>query len=186
MRLVALGRILALLVCLGALAQPAGFGQNDQLPSGETKSEPAPPAEPAGGAAQETGQGAPGPSSPEKPSKPPVPKRRARKKPTSQGQSGNVVIRNGGANRSETQLAPGMTKEQELRNREDVNRLLATTEAHLKTIDGRQLSPAQQDMRDQIRSYVAQSRAAEGAGDFHRAETLASKAHQLADELAKH
>jgi len=185
MRLVALGRILALLICLGALAQPAGFGQNDQLPPpGEPKSEPAPPAEPAGGA-QETGQGAPGPSSPEKPAKPPVPKRRAKKKPPSQGQSGTVVIRNGGANRSETQLAPGISKEQELRNREDVNRLLATTEANLKTIDGRQLSPAQQDMRDQIRSYVAQSRAAEDAGDFHRAETLASKAHQLADELAK-
>src|SRR5215469_7779087 len=56
MRLVALGRILALLICLGALAQPAGFGQNDQLPPpGEPKSEPAPPAEPAGGA-QEAGE----------------------------------------------------------------------------------------------------------------------------------
>ena len=65
------------------------------------------------------------------------------------------------------------------------DRLLATTETNLKSIGGRQLTPVQQDMLVQIRSYVNQSKAASDAGDLVRANTLASKAHLLSDELAK-
>jgi len=40
-------------------------------------------------------------------------------------------------------------------------------------------------MLAQIHSYVNQSKAASDAGDLERANTLASKAHLLSDELAK-
>ncbi|MBV9625605.1 MAG: hypothetical protein JOZ14_16685 [Acidobacteria bacterium] len=183
-------RLRPLLLCLatGALAVTAALGQNGQSPAAESQSEPAGSAQPAAGVARQNGQSAaPQPEEPtfEKDRRTPPQKRRAKKKTTPPAQSGNVVVRNGGAKEGETQLAPAMTKEQEVRNRENVNRLLATTEAHLKTIASRQLTPAQEDMRDQIRSYMAQSRAAEGAGDLRRAETLASKAQLLANELVK-
>jgi hypothetical protein len=63
--------------------------------------------------------------------------------------------------------------------------LLATTDANLKSVAGRQLTPAQQSMVEQIHAYVAQSKAAADAGDLGRAHTLAFKAHLLSDELAK-
>lgn len=100
-------------------------------------------------------------------------------------ESGKVVVSNGGAKEHADQLSPGMSKEQELHERENTNQLLATTDANLKSIAGRQLTPAQQNMLAQIRSYVNQSKAASEAGDLARANTFASKAHLLSDELAK-
>ena len=182
-------RLLALLFCLAAGAPTGAPGQNGQLPPArEPQPETGGTAQPADGDARQTGQ--PTARRPEEPTfekdrRTSPQKKRAKKRTTSAPQSGNVVVRNGGAKEGETQIAPAMTKEQEVRNRENVNRLLATTEAHLKTISSRQLTPEQEDTRDQIRSYVAQSRAAEGAGDLRRAETLASKAQLLADELLK-
>jgi len=106
------------------------------------------------------------------------------KKPVN-SQSGKVVVKNGGAKEGTPQLAPGSGKEQEQHKRENTNQLLATTDANLKSVAGRQLTPAQQSMMDQIRTYVAQSKAASGAGDLDRAHTLAYKAHLLSDELAR-
>lgn len=107
-----------------------------------------------------------------------------KKKPATT-QSGKVVVRNGGAKDGTPQLAPGMSKEQALHNRENTNQLLANTDANLKTIAGRQLTPAQQSMVEQIKNYMNQSKAASGTGDLNRAHTLAFKAHLLSDELAK-
>ena len=78
-----------------------------------------------------------------------------------------------------------MSKEQEQHNRENTSRLLATTDANLKSVSGRQLTPIQQSMLGEIRTYVAQSKAATNAGDVARAHTLAYKAHLLSDELVK-
>ena len=78
-----------------------------------------------------------------------------------------------------------MSKEQEQHNRENTSQLLATTDANLKTVSGRQLTPTQQSMLEEVRTYVAQSKAATNAGDVARAHTLAYKAHLLSDELAK-
>ena len=78
-----------------------------------------------------------------------------------------------------------MTKEEERRNREVTNRLLDTTEANLKSIAGRPLTPAQQGLLEQIRTYMKQSKEASDSGDLARAQTLASKAHLLSDELQK-
>lgn len=99
--------------------------------------------------------------------------------------SGKVVVRNGGADEALIQIAPQLTQEQQLHNRENTTELLATTDANLKSIAGRPLTPAQQGMLDQIHSYMRQSRSASDSGDLVRAHTLAFKAHLLSDELAK-
>ena len=96
-----------------------------------------------------------------------------------------VVVRHGGAKDQSAQLAPGMSKEQELHNRATTTQLLATTDASLKSIAGRQLTPAQQSLLDQIHTYIQQSKAASDSGDLARAYTLAYKAHLLSDELRK-
>ena len=116
----------------------------------------------------------------------PVLKRRPpKKKRTPTSNSGKVVVRNGGAKEGSSQLAPAMTKEQEQHNRDNTSQLLATTDANLKAVSGRQLTPAQQSMLGEIHTYIAQSKAAASAGDVARAHTLAYKAHLLSDELAK-
>jgi hypothetical protein len=95
------------------------------------------------------------------------------------------VVRNGGAKDESAQLAPGMSKEQELQSRQATTRLLAVTDANVKSVAGRQLTPAQQGMLDQIQTYMKQSRQASSSGDLARAHTLADKAHLLSDELRK-
>jgi hypothetical protein len=111
-------------------------------------------------------------------------KKRVRKRPTTGSQSGKVVVRNGGAKGDSPQLSPGMSQEQALHQRENTDQLLATTDANLKRIAGRQLNAAQQSTLDQIHSYLRQAKAASDAGDVARAHTLAFKAHLLSDELA--
>ena len=93
-------------------------------------------------------------------------------------------MRNGGAKDNSAQLTPAMTQEQALHSKENTAQLLATTDANVKAVAGRQLSPAQQSTLDEIRSYVRQSKAASASGDLVRAHTLAYKAHLLSDELA--
>ncbi len=111
-------------------------------------------------------------------------KKRVSKKATAGSQSGKVVVRNGGAKGDAPQLSPGMSQEQALHQRENTAQLLATTDANLKKVAGRQLTPAQQSTLDQIHSYLRQAKAASDSGDVARAHTLAFKAHLLSDELA--
>lgn len=63
--------------------------------------------------------------------------------------------------------------------------MLGTTDANLKQIAGRQLSATQQDMVNQIRQFMDQSKAAVVDGDLERARTLAWKAQLLSEELVK-
>jgi len=63
--------------------------------------------------------------------------------------------------------------------------MLGTTEANLKKIARRTLSSTQQDMVNQIRQFVEQSKAAVGDGNLERARTLAWKAQLLSEELIK-
>jgi len=63
--------------------------------------------------------------------------------------------------------------------------MLGTTEANLKKIAGRQLTPDQENMVNQIRQFMEQSKAAAGDGDLDRARTLAWKAQVLSEELVK-
>ena len=122
------------------------------------------------------------------PSTKPKPIRKKRKPVTNSqasGQSGKVVVRNGGASDHPSQISPGMNDQQAQHQRDTVNQLLATTDANLKKISGRQLTSAQQSMLDQINTYVRQSKAASDTGDLSRAHTLAFKAHLLSDDLAR-
>jgi outer membrane biosynthesis protein TonB len=122
------------------------------------------------------------------PSTKPKPIRKKRKPVTNRqasGQSGKVVVRNGGASDHPSQISPGMNDQQAQHQRDTVNQLLATTDANLKKISGRQLTSAQQSMLDQINTYVRQSKAASDTGDLSRAHTLAFKAHLLSDDLAR-
>jgi hypothetical protein len=96
------------------------------------------------------------------------------------------VIQNGGTADPETQLAPGISDSQANSQRQSTTQLLATTDANLKQISARPLSLSQQDSVNQIRQYVEQAKAAEGAGDVQRAHNLASKAVLLSDDLVKH
>jgi cytoskeletal protein RodZ len=131
-------------------------------------------------------QSASPPSTPRDPDVPVLKRRTAKKKrATPKSNSGKVVVRNGGAKEGSAELAPAMSKEQERHNRENTSQLLATTDANLKTVSSRQLTSTQQSMLEEIRTYVAQSKAATNAGDVARAHTLAYKAHLLSDELAK-
>lgn len=99
--------------------------------------------------------------------------------------SGKVVVKNGGARQGTPELAPGSSGEQQQHKRESTNQLLATADANMKSVAGRQLTPSQKSMMDQIRAYESQAKAATDSGDLDRAHTLAYKAHLLSDELAK-
>jgi hypothetical protein len=184
--------------------------QQTQKPeqTGPQSSEPSAPSSEASGTQKEAPSSAPPPASATPPAEQekseaqkPAPSNSKKSKPVARktaskkrkpaagavGSStdGKVVVRNGGAKDSSTQLTPGMTQEQQAHSRENTAQLLATTDSNLKTIAGRQLTDSQQSMLDQIHTYVRQSKAAAESGDLPRAHTLAYKAHLLSDELAR-
>ncbi len=120
------------------------------------------------------------------PATPPTPAPKlAKKKPATRASGRKVVVRNGGVKDESAQLAPGMSKEQELHSRETTAQLLVTTDANLKYVAGRQFTSQQQSLLDQIHTYIRQSKEASDSGDLTRAHTLAYKAHLLSDELRK-
>lgn len=162
----------------------------DQTPPGAPTS---PPAQSAPSAPPPT-ETAPAPPSAEPQTQTPSPAAtpatsvpKAKKKPVRKAPASGhkVVVRNGGAKDVSPQLAPGMSKEQELHSRETTHQLLAATDANMKSVAGRQLTPAQEGLLDQIHTYMKQSKEASDSGDLTRAHTLADKAHLLSDELRK-
>lgn len=187
---------IAILFSLAALALPALTSQEPSPPSSTAQSE-------SGARPPETGQSAPpaqAPSPGPPPSVSPPPQnpppaaplpeekpvlKRNKKKTASHTQSGKVVVRNGGAKDDSEELAPAMSREQARHSRESTAQLLASTDQNLKNVSGRQFSPAQQNMLEEIHTYVRQSKGATDDGDLARAHTLASKALQLSGELAK-
>jgi hypothetical protein len=78
-----------------------------------------------------------------------------------------------------------MTQEQAARQRQNTNKLLASTDASLEKLSGRQLTKDEQDTVAQIRRFMQQVKTADAAGDLQRAYRLAVKAHLLSDALAK-
>ena len=99
--------------------------------------------------------------------------------------SSKVVVRNGGAKGGSAQLTPAVNPAQAKSQRANTAGLLAATDANLKRVAGRQLTPAQQSMVDEINTYMRQAKAAAAAADTNRAQTLAYKARLLSDELAR-
>jgi hypothetical protein len=95
-----------------------------------------------------------------------------------------VIVRQGGTSEPSIQLAGGAPAGQ-TSNRDTANQMLDTTEANLKKISGKQLSANEQDLVNQTRQFMQQSKAAVEAGDLERARTLAWKAQVLSEELVK-
>src|SRR5579872_3319428 len=63
------------------------------------------------------------------------------------------VVRDGGTSEPTVDLAPGVNPQQASNRKESTNQLLATSDANLRKVAGRQLSSNQQDTVKQIQSY---------------------------------
>ena len=114
-------------------------------------------------------------------------KKRSSKPPAAPAASGNskVVVKNGGATDPKIELAPGMGKQQASQQQQDTNRLLATADANLKKLAGRQLGSSQQATVKQVKTYMQQAKSAADQGDVQGAHNLALKASLLSEELTK-
>jgi hypothetical protein len=77
------------------------------------------------------------------------------------------------------QLSPGDQDAYQHRTNEDIS----VAEKNLQQASGRQLSSAQRDLSEKIRSFISQARQAGQDGDWTRAQNLAQKAHLLSTEL---
>jgi len=166
--------------------QPGAQTPPDQsAPSSQSQPEPSPAAPPTPEQSTPQSEVPPPPTpNPASDTRKTVNKKKPGAKTSDPGHK-KVVVRNGGAKDQSPQLAPGMSKQQELHSRETTARLWATTDANLKIVAGRQMTPAQQSVFDQIHTYLRQSKDASDSGDLARAHTLAYKAHLLSDELKK-
>ena len=82
------------------------------------------------------------------------------------------------------EILPGMDQNEAARQRNATEQLLQSTDNTLKGIS-RPLNDDERAMVEQIRNYMAQSRAAATDGDLLRANNLATKAHLLSDALIK-
>src|SRR5205807_2354322 len=96
-----------------------------------------------------------------------------------------TVVREGGTTESTIQLVGGKRAEQTSQQRSTTDQLLESTEDNLKKVVGQRLSSSQQELVNQIKDFIQQSKAAVSAGDVERGSTLAKKAHLLSDELVK-
>jgi hypothetical protein len=96
------------------------------------------------------------------------------------------VVRNGSTTEPTVQIAPSVPSRQASKSLQNTNQLLAATDANLKKLSGRTLTPSQQETVTQIRSYADQARKAADNGDPQRAYNLAHKANLLSTELPDH
>jgi hypothetical protein len=113
-------------------------------------------------------------------------KRRKRAAPAQDGSPRKIVVREGGASEPAAQIAADLTPAEAARQRQDAERLLGSADDQLKLVAGRTLDARQQETVGQIRNYMGGARSALQEGDLRRANTLAQKAHLLADDLVKH
>lgn len=97
-----------------------------------------------------------------------------------------TVVQNGGTTDPTGALSPGLSQQQASQQLQKTNEKLSQTDANLKQISNRQLSAAQQDTVNQIKTYMEQAKTAASSGDVQRAYNLANKAHLLAEELVGH
>jgi hypothetical protein len=93
------------------------------------------------------------------------------------------VVPHGSTEAPSTHLAPGMTDEESARSRAANTELLNQAGTNLEKINGRTLTPEQQETQQQVLKFVEQSKTADQEGDLQRAGTLANKAKLLSDSL---
>jgi hypothetical protein len=93
------------------------------------------------------------------------------------------VVRNGGSSEPSIQLIGGNPAQQA--SQHSTEQLVAATHENLKKIADRPLAPNNQEMVNQIKQFMDQSKTAVAAGDIERGHSLAQKAHLLSEELLK-
>jgi outer membrane biosynthesis protein TonB len=162
---------------------PSQQPKQDTPPSAPAQAEPSQPAANAPADASPSDQ--PTPADPKAPAPPKKPSTRKKQAQPEGEESQKKVIHRGSTVEPAIQLAPGMTEEQAARQRKNTNQLLASTDASLQKLSGRQLTKDEQDTVAQIRRFMQQVKTADAAGDLQRAYKLAVKAHLLSDALAK-
>jgi len=113
-------------------------------------------------------------------------KRRKRAAPAPAEGPRKIMVREGGASEPAAQIAPDMTPAEAASQRQNAERLLGSSDDQLRVLAGRTLDAQQQETVGQIRNYMVGARSALQEGDLRRANTLAQKAHLLADDLVKH
>ncbi len=96
-----------------------------------------------------------------------------------------IVVPEGSAPVNNGQISAGMPHDEAVQHQQTTAQLLEATEANLRTVTRRPLKPDEQDMVEQIRNYMQQSRNASAETDLVRAHNLALKANLLSDELVK-
>ena len=82
------------------------------------------------------------------------------------------------------QISPQLSADDQAAYQRRTSDDIAAAEKNLHSADGKQLSAAQQDLVEKIRSFLLQSRDASKSGDLTRAQNLAQKARLLSVELA--
>jgi len=113
-------------------------------------------------------------------------KKRRKRAAASSGTPRKVVVREGGAREPAEQIVPGMTPAEAVRQRQNAEQWLNSTDGQLKQLAQRSLNQDQQETIGQIRNYMDGARAALREGDLRRASTLAEKAHLLSEDLVTH
>jgi hypothetical protein len=78
-----------------------------------------------------------------------------------------------------------MTPAEATRQRQNAERLLGSAGDQLKQAASRSLDAQRQETAEQVRNYIDGARSALKEGDVQRANTLAEKAHLLAEDLVK-
>jgi hypothetical protein len=96
-----------------------------------------------------------------------------------------VVVRNGGSDEPTVELKGDTSADKASYERSTTEQLSAGTEENLKKIAGQELTSSQQEIVNQVKQFMEQSKAAIAAGDLERGHNLAVKAHVLSEELVK-
>ena len=104
--------------------------------------------------------------------------------PTAETQK--TVVKQGSTPDPKAQISPRIPPAQASHEILSTAELLTSTNENLKKLSGRQLNLSQQEMLNQVHSYVQQSKSAGDSGDLQRSQNLAYKAHLLSDELTHH
>jgi hypothetical protein len=81
------------------------------------------------------------------------------------------------------QISPQLSPNDQAAYQRKTGEDISVAESNLQQTDGKQLSAAQTDLAEKIRSFLAQSRDASKDGDWTRAQNLAQKARLLSVEL---
>jgi len=126
-----------------------------------------------------------------KPTSPPSTTQSTASTPTPGANAGNTTIAaahppaNPAAEAApDTAITADVSRAQLSQQKQTTAQLLDETEKTISSLN-RNLSHEEEEIVNQIRSYIGQSRSATKDGDFERAYNLATKAHLLSDALVK-